>query len=218
MNVSSTKTKKISILLADDHQMLLDLWHSIFCKDDRYDICGKAVTGTIAVEMAKTKKPDIVLLDISMGPIDGFEVTRLIRQFSPSSKIIAVSKFIFPAYAKRMKALGAMGYVTKDSPADELFSAILEVSKGNFYLCEQIQKIIQVEKKMYPDKKEGYPALTSREIEILQLIMDGLTSNQIGEKLFLSPRTINIHRHNIFRKLNVTNVSSLITTARSMGL
>lgn len=152
-----------------------------------------------------------------MGPIDGFEATRLIRNFSPGSKILAVSMYVFPAYARKMKALGAMGYITKSSPVEELVTAMVEVSRGHFYFCEQIENIIRIEQKMYPEKKPDTVTLTNREIEVIQLIRNGLTSKQIAGRLYLSPKTINIHRHNIFRKLKVKNVTLLITTAQTMG-
>lgn len=212
-----TRPPKIALLIADDHQILLDLWASLLSRDNRFEVCGKAASATIAVEMAKSKRPDIVLMDINIGPIDGFEATRLIRNFSPLSKVIALSMYAFPAYVRKMRAMGGMGYVTKASSLDEMIQAILQVKEGNFYCCKQIETIMKAEEKLYGNKKNQDSQLTQREVEIIQLIKKGMTSKQIASLLNLSVKTINVHRNNIFRKLHVKNVSSLISTAQLMG-
>ncbi len=218
MNVSPNGIKKITILLADDHQMLLDLWASILFNDGRFDIVGKADNGILAVEMAKKCRPDIILLDINMGQLNGFEAAGLIRKFSPGSKIIGVSMFNLPAYAKKMSSLGAMGYVTKNSPVKELITAIIEVNKGNQYICKQIKLMMGTEDEMPIENKTNECPLTIREIEVVQMIRKGLTSKEIADKLNLSPKTINIHRYNIFRKLKVKSIATLITATQIIGL
>lgn len=117
-----------------------------------------------------------------------------------------------------MKSLGAMGYVTKTSPLDEIIIAMLQAMQGKFYYCKQILDTIKTEQNQKASAKKSSKGITSREIEIITLIKQGLTSKQIADKLHLSPKTINIHRNNIFRKLDVKNVSSLITAAQQMGL
>lgn len=218
MKQSKSEIKKISLLLADDHQMLLDLWSFILSKDGRFHIVDKATNGKQAVEIAKLKRPDVVLMDINMEEMDGFDAAKEIRRFSPASKIVAVSMYTLPAYVKKMKAIGALGYVTKNSPADELIKAIIEVYHDRPYYCQQVQNLIETEQEITTEKNINASALTSREIEIIRLIEKGFTSKQIADKLFLSLKTIDTHRHNIFKKLGVKNASSLIAVAKSMGL
>lgn len=218
MTILVAKLSQVSVLLVDAHQMLLDLWSSLLSRDERFTVCGQTTSIVDAVDIAKKLRPDIVLLDINTKANDGFETTKLIRQYSPASRIIGVSSFVLPAYAKKMKSLGAMGYVTKTSSLDEIIIAMLDAMKGQFYFCRQILEAIKNEEKIKTTRKNSSSVLTSREIEIITLIKQGLTSKQIADKLHLSPKTINIHRNNIFRKMSVKNVSSLITTAQQMGL
>lgn len=218
MTVLVAKLSQVSVLLVDGHQMLLDLWTSLLSQDERFTVCGQTTSSADAVDMAKKMRPDIVLLDINTKANEGFDTTKLIRQYSPASRVIGISSFVLPVYAKKMKALGAMGYVTKDSSLDEIIIAMLNAMEGKFYFCKQIQDVMKNEKNRKTSKKNPSSVLTSREIEIITLIKQGLTSKQIADKLHLSPKTINIHRNNIFRKMDVKNVSTLITTAQQMGL
>lgn len=210
MKLSTGDQDKISVLLVDDHQMLLDLWNFILMRDGRFDIVGKAADGKQAIEIAKAKRPNVALVDINIGEPDGMEVTRMIRRFSMGTKIIGVSMYTLPAYAKRMKALGASGYVTKNSPAAELVTSVIEVYNNGSYYCKQIEALMNDEPQIDEADKSGIFSLTKREIEIIRLIENGFSTKDIAEKLYLSPSTVHIHRHNIFKKLKVKNVSSLI--------
>lgn len=212
------KPAKTSILLADDHMLLLDLWDYHFMNDKRFHLCAKVSSGTLAVEMARKMKPDIILIDLNIGPIDGFEATRLIRNFSPRSKVIALADQALPSSAKKIKSIGAMGYITKYATLAEFNVAIEEVKKGKFYYCETIQKIMRTEEKMMGRPSIADVPLTSREIEIIQLIKEGLSSKLIGEKLSLSKKTVHSHRSRIFKKLNVTNMALLIHAANLLGI
>jgi DNA-binding NarL/FixJ family response regulator len=218
MKQSKAEIKKINLLLADDHQMLLDLWTYILSKDGRFHIVATAINGKQALEIAKEKRPDVVLMDINMDEMDGFDAAREIRRYSPATRILAVSMYTMPAYVKKMKAIGAIGYVTKNSPADELIKAIVEVYHDRPYYCRQVQSMIETEQEISTGKKFNASSLTSREIEIIRLIENGFTSKQIADKLFLSPKTVATHRYKIFRKLRVKNASSLIAAAKKLGL
>lgn len=212
------KKKKISILLADDHKLLMDTMAKTLETDDRFFICGKASGGTEAIEIAKQKNPDIILMDVNLGEPDGFETTRMIRKELPGTKIIGLSMFVFPAYAKKMKASGGMGYVTKSSTIEELATAISEVNEGNYYFCEQVREFMN-DKPIYLEGKEiEVGSLTNREIEVALLIKDGLTSKEIADQLYLSPKTINIHRNNIFKKLKVKSTAAMLSVLRYLGL
>jgi DNA-binding NarL/FixJ family response regulator len=155
---------RTNILIADDHILLMDLWAQALSNDRRFHICGKAPSTTIAIDMARDIRPDIILMDIHIGPIDGFEATRIIRNVSPKSKIIALSGSALSAHARKMKAIGALGYVTKCSTLEEMTNAIVSVSKGKFYYCTTIRKIIYNEEKLGINTTNDGD-LTNRELE-----------------------------------------------------
>src|SRR5687768_4392578 len=115
---------KITILLVDDHKLIRESWAFILNSDPRFEVIGETSNANEAVDIAVNKKPSIVLMDINMTPINGFEATRLLRKHSPTSKVIGISMHSMPAYARRMLQIGAMGYVTKNSSKDELLTSI----------------------------------------------------------------------------------------------
>src|SRR5215213_6649539 len=132
----------ISILIADDHKLIRDTWSFILNTDERFKVVAECSNGEDAVEQAKQKRPQIVLMDINMTPVSGLEATKQIRKVSPGSKIIGVSMHSQPAYAKKMLQIGARGYVTKNSSKEEMMKAILEVHQGSRYICEEIKNNI----------------------------------------------------------------------------
>jgi DNA-binding NarL/FixJ family response regulator len=202
--------EKISILLVDDHKLIRDSWSYILNSDPRFQVIGTAGTADEAVEIAMGKTPNIVLMDLNMAPVNGFDITKLIRRHSPASNIIGVSMHTMPVYAKKMMQLGAMGYVTKNSSKEEMISAIMEVSNGRKYVCDEVKNILaeqQLENKSaHPDMN----LLTQREIDIVQLIKEGLSSREIAEKLEISLKTVEVHRYNILKKLNLKNTAALV--------
>src|SRR5687767_167139 len=111
--------EKISILLVDDHRLIRDSWSFILNSDPRFEVIAETSNGDEAISIAREKKPAIILMDVNMTPVNGFDATREIRKISPDSKIIGISMHSMPAYAKRMLQLGAMGYVTKNSSKEE---------------------------------------------------------------------------------------------------
>src|ERR1043165_8829592 len=134
--------EKINILLADDHRLILESWKYLFDNDDRFNVVGIAESGEKAVELASSLRPKIVLLDINMPDMNGFEATKLIRKCAPGTRIIGVSMHTMPAFAKKMIRYGASGYVTKNSARQELVQAILEVCEGGLYICNEVKSII----------------------------------------------------------------------------
>jgi len=210
--------KKISILLVDDHKLIRDSWSFILNSDPRFTVIGETKNGEEAVEIAKTLKPDIVLMDVNMSPVNGFDATEQVIKYSPGSKVIAVSMHSMPAYAKRMMQLGAMGYVTKNSSKDEMIEAIIEVSNGKKYICEEVKNILS-QKEL---EDESIPAdmnkLSKREIEIVNQIKEGLSSKQIALKLDISLKTVEVHRYNILKKLKLKNTAALVNFINVQGL
>lgn len=202
--------EKISVLIADDHKLIRDTWSFILNNDPRFQVIAECGDSEQAVEAARMKRPNIVLMDINMMPISGFEATEKIRKVSPASKIIGVSMHSQPAYAKKMLQIGARGYVTKNSSKEEMMKAILEVHMGNKYVCEEIKnnisELVLEENKDVPNVN----ALTEREIQIINLIKDGQSSKEIAGQLNISLKTVEVHRHNVLKKLKLKNSASLV--------
>ena len=202
--------EKISVLIADDHKLIRETWSFILNNDARFTVVAECGDSEQAVEMAKNKKPQIVLMDINMLPISGFEATEKIRKVSPASRIIGISMHSQPAYAKKMLQIGARGYVTKNSSKEEMITAIMEVHSGNKYICDEIKnnisELVLEENKDVPNVN----ALTEREIQIINLIKEGQSSKEIAVTLNISLKTVEVHRHNILKKLKLKNSASLV--------
>jgi DNA-binding NarL/FixJ family response regulator len=210
--------EKISIILVDDHKLIRDSWSFILNSDPRFSVVGETSNGDEAVQLAKNLKPNIVLMDVNMSPVNGFDATKLVTKYSPGSKVIAVSMHTMPAYAKRMMQLGAMGYVTKNSSKDEMIKAILEVSAGRKYICEEVKNIL-AQKELEEETSQGdMNHLSRREIDIIQLIKQGLSSKEIALRLDISLKTVEVHRYNILKKLKLKNTAALVNFINVNGL
>ena len=211
--------QKITVLLVDDHRLIRDSWSFILSSDARFQVIGETSSGEEAIEMAKEKRPDIILMDVNMSPVNGFDATKQIRKLSPASKIIGVSMHSMPAYAKRMLQLGAMGYVTKNSSKDEMINAILEVNGGRKYICDEVKNIL-AHQELDETVSTGADMnnLSRRELDIIQLIKEGLSSKEIAMRLDISLKTVEVHRYNILKKLNLKNTASLVNFLNTQGL
>jgi DNA-binding NarL/FixJ family response regulator len=202
--------KKISLAIIDDHKLIRQMWMVMLAGNADIHVTGEAATLDEAIEMIKDKRPDIVLLDINLAKESGMDAVPLIRKFSPGTRIIAASMHNQPAYAKKMLQLGARGYVTKNSPCEEMITAIKEVMKGNIYVCEEIKKISAEQFINLDIDEPGIKDLSIREIEVIKLLKEGLASKEIAIQLGISIRTVEVHRHNILKKLQLKNTASLI--------
>lgn len=210
--------EKTTILLVDDHKLIRESWSFILNSDPRFQVIGETSNVEEAVEIAKTKKPKIVLMDINMSPVNGFDGTKLIRKFSPGSKIIGISMHSMPAYARRMLQLGAMGYITKNSSKDEMIKAIAEVGEGKKYICEEVKNILAQQELEDDNPKPDMNNLSRREIDIVRLIKEGMSSREIAQELDISLKTVEVHRYNILKKLNLKNTAALVNFTNAHGL
>ncbi len=208
----------ISILIADDHQLVRDAWTLILNNDPRFNVVAGAALGEQAVELAKNLQPDIVLMDINMSDLSGFEATKLVRKYSPHTKVIGVSMHSMPVYAKKMINMGAAGYVTKNSSKEELFQAIVEVMNGKIFICSEVKNILARQKFEPGNNLPDINMLSKRELEIAQLIKSGLSSGEIAKKLDLSCKTVEVHRYNILKKLILPNSAALVNFVNQNAL
>lgn len=200
----------ISIMIVDDHALVRETWNFFLGKNPQFKVVAACGCGEDAIELAKKHRPNIILMDICLQGMDGIEATELIRKHSPGSKIIGVSSYTQPSYARKMMAKGAMGYITKNSKQEELIQAILEVHKGNKYVCSEIKNIISEQVMNGDDLSKGFNSLSHRELEIINHLAKGLSSKQIAAQLFISVKTVEVHRYHILKKLGLNNTASLI--------
>jgi two-component system invasion response regulator UvrY len=201
--------RKINLLIADDHRLVRETWSSILSADERFKVVGVCGTVTEAIAIAAEENPDIILMDVNIPPTNGFEATKQLSEVC-NSFVIGVSMHSQPSYARRMLLSGAKGYVTKNSSKEEMFEAIMNVYKGQKYLCEEIKKIIVEQEEMGITKEGNLNSLSEREVDIVNCIREGLSSREMADRLKISVKTVEVHRHNILKKLGVKNATSLI--------
>jgi two-component system, NarL family, invasion response regulator UvrY len=209
--------KKTTVMIVDDHVLLQDTWSLLLASSEKYEVAGKAGNGEDAIKLAREKRPDIMLVDINMSPMNGFEVLQEVRKFSPGTKVIGVSMHSQPAYAKKMLREGAKGYITKNSNSEEFLFGINEVAEGRQYVCKEVKEIL-AEQVLGVTKPTGIETLSNRELEVIRYIRDGLTSKEIADILCIAAKTIEVHRHNILKKLGVKNSAGLIQLINNHGL
>lgn len=209
------------ILIADDHSMIRDGVKNLLAKNKDLTVVGEASSGREAVSKYSDLHPDLVILDISMPDMNGMEVAQEILRGNAEAKIIILSMYDDEDYISRCMEYGVKGYVVKNETGEELDYAVKTVLNGQNYFSSQVQQVIF---KKYSNnvtkKKEKEPdvKLTSREVEIVKLISEGLTSQQMADKLFISPRTVETHRANLMKKTGVKNSIELVKKMEKMGV
>lgn len=209
---------RITVMIVDDHTLIRETWSFLLGRNENFEVVAEVGDGQRAIDIARDKRPAIILLDINMAPLNGFDVLKMIRKLSPGSKVIAVSMHSQPAYAKKMLRLGARGYVTKNSPRQEMLDAIMDVHNGNVYVCQEVKNILSDQMLSDENSTAGLNQLSEREIQVINHIRDGLSSKEIADQLVISIKTVEVHRHNILKKLKVKNTASLINYINSSGL
>ncbi|WP_417603038.1 response regulator transcription factor [Owenweeksia hongkongensis] len=201
----------IRVLLADDHKMFLEGLYSILSHEEGFKILGQASDGVELMELLKTNQPDVIVLDINMPNMDGIESASKIVEEYPEVKILIVSMFKKSMIIEKLMKIGVNGYILKDAGKKELLAAVRSVAMGTDYFGEEVkQKIVEKMQR----KNNGELELTEREIEILEQIAKGFTTNQISENLFISPHTVETHRKNLMNKAHTNNVVQLINWGR----
>ncbi len=211
--------KRICIVLADDHQLILDGLNSLLKNREDILVAGEAKNGRDALSLVKLLDPDIVLMDIDMPVMNGIEALKEIKKSFPSTKVIILSMHEESGMIKSLMALGANGYLLKSCSQDELLGAISSVAMGQQYFSHGVvRSLLQTESSPASSTHELTELLTDRETEVLQLIAEGFSNKEIGAKLFISHRTVDTHRTNLMKKLNVGNIAGLISFAIKKGL
>ena len=208
----------IRIFIVDDHKLITDAWTEMLNADSRFQVIGVTNNSAHALSLIKDKTPDIVMLDISMEPVDGYTLTKEIISFSNTTKVIAVSYYDMPACCSRIMEAGASGYVTKTSSGEELVEAIIEVFSGKRYTCPEINQNI-IQEMIQPDEMtHAIRSLTAKQLSIIGYLKKGFSSKEIAGFLGVTNRTVEIHRYNIMKKLGLKNIAALINEVNMRGI
>lgn len=210
-----------TVILVDDHAMVREGIRAVVERDGRIQVLGEASDGREAQELLAKLKPDVVVMDIGMPNLNGVEATRKLVRDHPGTRVIGLSMHTDKRFVLAMFEAGAMGYVAKDSIADEIVRAIHAVSKGRKYISSDVTgPVIEGATRREPAVRTLRTAgnLAPREREVLQLLAEGKTSGEIAAELKLSTHTVDTHRRNIMKKTDTRSVAELTKLAIREGL
>lgn len=214
---------KIKILVVDDHPILREGIKTVLELSNDFIIVGEADSGFKACELVPTIKPDVVLMDIRMDKMDGIKASRTIKKLYPYTRILLLTMYDDENYIMEALEIGVEGYILKMSEVEKVIAAIKLINEGETYFDPKITRSITERSKAIENQKQPEDLLrkydlTSREIEIINYTINGLSTKQIAEKLFISPNTVYNHRRNIFHKLKINRSSELISFAINNNL
>jgi len=202
------------ILIADDHDVIREGIKNILRNQKAYEVVAEAADGEEALAKVKEFKPDILLLDISMPKISGLEVITRIHHFSPKTKVIIITVHKASAYITKALKAGVKGYLHKENAAEDLLPTLRKVVDGKVYLSSAVSDyLVEKVKDKAPEEALKKELLTSREEEILRLVVEGKTAKQIADALFISQRTVENYKNILLKKLNLHKTSDLIKYA-----
>jgi DNA-binding NarL/FixJ family response regulator len=209
-------TSTIRVGIVEDHRLVLDA----LCKlvESHYEVVGTASDGREAVLLANAKKPEILLMDITLPGLNGLDAARQIKQSNPDIKLIFVTVHMHQAYAKEAFDAGASGYVLKQAPSSELLEAIRSVSEGKFFVSSILAEKFRVPQ--LTSEASGlnlFSSLTSRQREVLQMVAEGKSRKEIAETLHVSIKTVEFHKNQLKRALNLQTTADLIRYSLELG-
>lgn len=205
----------ISVLIADDHEIVRYGISTYLSSSDEIEIVGEASTGEECIRLFKEKDPDICLLDIGMPEKNGIETAQAIRELDRNTKILILSMHINKQILAEALEAGINGYLLKNTDKADLLTGIRAIMKGQQVFSDPISDIIKESflNRKYQTEANNNTEITKREREILQLIVEGNTSKEIAQKLYISPRTVDTHRANLMKKLELNNIAELVRYA-----
>lgn len=213
--------KLIRVILTDDHNIIREGLRSLLEDDEETEVVGEASNGKELLALLEHTPADVVLLDINMPVMDGYEAAKQVTERFPDTKVLALSMLNSEPFVQKMMENGASGYILKNTGKAELRSAIKLVAEGSQFMCADLA-IRFLHKSSAPEDVSDKPnrggnVLSKRELEVLGLIAEGFTNAEIADKLFTSKRTIETHRQNILEKTNAKNTANLVKYAIQNG-
>ena len=213
--------KPITVLLAEDHRIVREGFRSLLKSETDIEVVGEAETGRQAVQLTRKLRPAVVVMDIAMPLLNGLEATRQIRKDLPATKVLILSAHGDDAYVEQAAALGGVGFLLKQTSSHELATAIREVEKGNTFFSPGIAKRARDRSQKALERggnRRKSNQLSSREMEVLQLIAEGKPNKQVAEELGVSFKTVDKHRQHLMSKLNIHDVAGLTRYAIAEGI
>ncbi len=216
-------TKKKTVLIVDDHPLFREGLKSLIGQHAGFEVLGEAENGKQGIKKAKKLKPDLIVMDLSLPDQSGIDVTRRIRSMLPETRIMILSMHSKIEYITKAFQAGACGYVVKESASERLVECLKTISKGDYFLDTSLSHKV-VKNLMESGEKEakitdaGYRTLTPREQQITRLLAEGLSSKDIADQLFISPKTVENHRSNIMNKLDLHSTMELVRYAAKLGI
>ena len=214
---------KKTILIIDDHPLFREGLKAIIERDNRFEVVGEAGNGREGLRLAKELKPDLALVDMSLPDQSGIQLTRELKNASLKTRIMIITMHSKVDYIVKAFRAGATGYVVKESASERLLQGMDTVLKGEYFMDSSVSHKVVKKLMQFPEKgakitDASYDTLTPREQEIMVLLAEGLSSKEIADKLFISPKTVDNHRTNILRKLNLHSTIELIRYAAKLGI
>ncbi|WP_316786735.1 response regulator transcription factor [Pedobacter frigiditerrae] len=207
----------LKIFIADDHQILIDGIISFFNELEGFEVIGYANDGINLLRDIAVKTPDIILLDLNMPKLDGISTLKKLKENYPNIKVIILSNYHQSQLIKETKSLGASGYILKNGSKSDLLTAIETAQSGKLYFPEAEEVNLDTQL-VFTDEFMKKHQLTKREVEIIRLVCEELSSKEIGDKLFIAEFTVTTHRRNILSKLGLKNTPALINFAKQNGI
>jgi DNA-binding NarL/FixJ family response regulator len=214
--------KRIKVLLVEDHAVVREGLRNLIGLEDDFEVVGEAHTGREAVVQVKKLHPDVVLMDIAMPLLNGLEATRQMLKANPATKVLMLSAHSDDAYVENATKSGARGFLLKQATAQDVCLAIREVHKGNQFFSPVISRRQERLHALASDRRGGVtkkaPALTTREMEVLQLIAEGQANKEIAAELGIGMKTVEKHREHVMQKLDIHDIAGLTRYAISAGI
>jgi DNA-binding NarL/FixJ family response regulator len=197
---------KTRVFIVDDHYMVVEGIRSLLQTEKEIEWMGHAMNAISCLAYLQQQQPDVILMDISMPDKSGIDLCKEVKEKYPSVFILGLSTFNQQSFIRKMMDNGASGYVLKNATQDELMEAIETVAKGKTYLSDEVANTLK-------ENRSNQPVLTRREKEVLELVAEGMTNNEIAEKIFVSSSTVDTHRKNLLTKLQAKNTADLVRLA-----
>ena len=203
----------IKLFIVDDHFMVIEGIHSLLQNENDIEWMGHATNAASCLTFLHQQKPDVILMDINLPDISGIDLCREVKEQYPGAFVIGLSTFNQLSFIEKMMENGASGYLLKNATREELVEAIHTVVKGKSFLSFDAATALRK-----PETETNAPVITRREKEVLELIADGMTNNEIAQKLFISSTTVDTHRKNLLAKFEAKNTASLIRKAAHLKI